>query len=168
MRQARAAVAAAGISVEYIPASRFSPGIPHRRVLLAHVCARNGGVLSRLPWLTMGVCVLHSMYCDCIEFRDAASGALQAFCLVTTQGGYCAGALYACRPEVARAGIWATNVAMMMEQMVAQGGCLTRARFFDAGPTFGEKKEQMGMHPLPFWHTLRMAAFSRSLTTATV
>ena len=163
MRQARAAMEAAGVSAAFVPAARFSPGVEHRRVFLAHVRSHNASALHRAAWLAAGVCAMHSLHGDCVEFRDAASGALQAFSLVVTQGGYCAGALYACRREVARAGIWATNAALIMEQLVGEGGALTRVRAFDVGPTFGVLKGHLGMRPLPFRRTVAMAAFSRAL-----
>ena len=163
VRQARSAMEAAGISAHFVPASRFSPGVAHRRVLLAHMRSHNDGALARIAWLATGVGALHSMHGDCVEFRDTATNALQAFSLVVTQGGYCAGVLYACRPEVARSGIWITNAVVIMEQMVAADGALRRVRFFDVGPTFGVLKGYVGMHPLPWWRTVAMAAFSRAL-----
>ena len=163
VRQARNAMEAAGISARFVPSARFSPGIAHRRVLLAHMRSHNDGALARITWLAAGVCALHSMHGDCVEFRDVTTNALQAFSLVVTQGGYSAGVLYACRPEVARAGIWITNAVTIMEQMVAEDGTLGRVRFFDVGPTFGVLKGHVGMHPLPWRRTVAMAAFSRAL-----
>jgi hypothetical protein len=155
---------AAGIAVEYVPSARFSPGIEHRRVLLAHVRSHNAGALQRGAWLATGVAALHSLHGDCVEFRLASSNALVAFSLIVTQGGYCAGALYACRPEVARAGIWATNAATVMEQLISEGGALDRARCLDVGPTFATLKGYLGMHPLPWRRTFAVAAFSRALS----
>jgi hypothetical protein len=163
VRQARASVEAAGMTVEYVPASRFSPGVAHRRVLLAHVWSHNPGALSRVIWLATGVAALHSLHGDCVEFRDARTNALQAFSLVVTQGGYCAGALYACRTEVSRAGVWATNAALILEQCVTAGGALHRVRCLDVGPTFATLKGHLGMHAMPWRRTLGVAAFSRAL-----
>ena len=163
VRQARNAMEAAGISVHFVPSSRFSPGIAHRRVLLAHMRSHNDNAPARITWLAAGVGALHSMHGDCVEFRDSATNALQAFSLVVTQGGYCAGLLYACRPEVARAGIWITNAVAIMEQLVSEEGSLRRVRFFDVGPTFGVLKGHVGMQPLPWRRTVAMAAFSRAL-----
>ena len=163
VRLARNAMEAAGIAAHFVPSSRFSPGIAHRRVLLAHMRSHNDGALARITWLAAGVGALHSMHGDCVEFRDTTTNTLQAFSLSVTQGGYCAGVLYACRPEVARAGIWITNAVTIMEQMVAEHGALRRVRFFDVGPTFGVLKGHVGMHPLPWRRTVAMAAFSRAL-----
>ena len=97
---------AAGVACAVVPAADFSPGIEHRRVIWAHMCGHNDALPARLAWATTGVCALHSLAADCVEFREAASGRLVAFALLVTHGTYCAGALYASRPEVARAGIW--------------------------------------------------------------
>lgn len=150
------------MAAEFVPCSRFSAGVEHRRVFLAHVCSHNSGALTRATWLATGVAAMHSLHGDCVEFRDAA-GALVAFSLVVTHGGYCAGALYACRSEVSRAGVWATNAAVIMEQCVTAGGALHRVRCLDVGPTFATLKGHLGMHALPWRRTLRVAAFSRAL-----
>ena len=112
MLTARRAMEAAGVACSHVPAATFRGSVEHRRVLWAHTRSRNGSLASQLCWACVGVCALHSLSSDCIEFREAATGRLIAFSLTTTHGGYAAGTLYACRPEFAKAGIWCVRACV--------------------------------------------------------
>jgi hypothetical protein len=96
----------AGIGCAVVRADAFAPNIEHRRVIWAHMCAHNANPSARLLYAASGVAALYSFHADVVEFREAATGRLVALSLFATYGGYCAGPLYAARPEVARAGLW--------------------------------------------------------------
>jgi hypothetical protein len=100
---------AAGITVSVVNASSFSPGIEHRRVVWAHICSHNSGTAARVAWAAATVSALHTFHAHGVEFRETASGKLVAFSLCIDSGAYCAGAVYAARPEVARAGLWCVS-----------------------------------------------------------
>ena len=186
VRSARRAMEAAGVTVAVVPAAAASPGIEHRRVIWAHMAARNGALPLRLAWAAAGVGALHSFSADIVEFRQPAQGnRLVAFSLLSAHGAYCAGALYVARPEFSRAGLWyvslirldksdkqsvltrmmprplsrVTNAAMSLEHMLA-GAPLCHVTLFDVGPTFGALKRSVAMRPLRFRDTLRRAAWS--------
>jgi hypothetical protein len=106
-RRARRSMESAGLTVSIVTADAFAPGIEHRRVIWAHICAHNASAGARIVWAAATVSALHTFHAHAVEFRNAASGALVGFSLVIDDGGaYCGAPLYAARPEFARAGLW--------------------------------------------------------------
>ena len=114
MAAARRAMEAAGVACAHVPAATFRGAVEHRRVLWAHSRSRNSSLAVQLCWACVGVGALHSLTSDCIEFREASSGRLVAFSLLTAHGAYAAAPLYACCPEYAKAGIWCARAALQL------------------------------------------------------
>jgi len=152
---ARRTMAAAGISVRVV--SSFQPGIEHRRVIWDHVCAFHVDFLMRLHKASVMVTALHTLHAIGLEFRTA-DGRLMAFSMLVNCGEYVCGPLYAARREASRAGLWTVNLVTCLELLCA-GGLLSHARIFDVGPTFFELKGALGLAPLGWVRSLRLAAF---------
>jgi len=153
IRLARRGVANAGVSMHFIEAAAFSPGVEHRRLILKHCLARNSGLLG-LSFVTFLVGALHSFTADVLEFRDG-SGALVAFSTVAQYGSWISAPVYAALQEHARSGVWLANMAAWMERLLPDERC----GLIDVGPTMGELKAMSGLHLLPLGRAARMAAF---------
>jgi len=151
--RAQKGLAAAGITAVVVPTGSFSPGVAHRRVVLAHVLAKNSG-WGRLFWLAQTVAALHSFHASAVEFRD--SSGLVALSVQVRLGCYACGVLFAAKPAASHSGVWLSNLALVLP-MLCQGGALQHALVFDAGPSFGELKSTLGLAPLPCGRTLRAA-----------
>lgn len=152
--RAQKGLAAAGITATLIPAGSFSPGVAHRRVVLAHVLAKNSSIWGRLFWLAQTISALHSFHSSAVEFRD--SSGLVALSVQVHLGRYACGVLFAAKPAASNSGIWLSNLALVLP-MLCEGGALQDALIFDVGPSFGELKSTLGLAPLPFGRTLRAA-----------
>ena len=155
-------MAAAGIEATLLPASRFSPGVEHRRVVWAHMRAHNPRSVARtLAWAASAVCSLHTFSAAGVEFRQRGTGRLVAFSATTVgaHGGYSCGVVWAALPEVARAGLWLTNMRIILEHLLLAGRPLGGVRVFDVGPTLAALKRTAALRALGFRATLRAAAW---------
>ena len=151
-------VAAAGVTATWVPADSMGIGVEHRRLILHHAVCHNTTVLGSILMSMSYINLAHLVAASGVEFRR--EGQLVGLALIAP-GAYSCGTVFSQRTELSRCGMWAVAMTMALERMClppeADGAPEQRVAVFDVGPTFGAQKSLLGMHPLPYARTCRIA-----------
>jgi len=151
---ARRQMAEAGVTAVWVPCNKLFVGVEHRRLIVHHAKQQNQTALGAISMTISLVNIAHQIAANALEFRSAADGRLVGIALVACHGGYCCGTVFAQRSDFSRSGMWASCIALTLEKIVVDG---LPVRIFDAGPTYGAQKSLLGLHPLSFGRTWRVA-----------
>ena len=150
-RHAHRSVAAAGLVVSRVEC--LSPGVEHRRLILAHCRQLNSANPTKALFFALcHVWSAHTFTGTAFEFRDG-SGALKALSLTVKSGSWSIGALYAADKEVSRSGVWVRNLQLTLEEALMDSS----VRLVDVGPSQAALKAAYGLKPLGVRHCIRVA-----------